>query len=117
MMSGKSIVIALVVLMVVIGAAATLFRPVPPAPADIAMNKQVELLGSAQMFSKSDLASLAPTAIDSLISVLNLGLRLNDSLRVASGASENTATQYERRLEEIKKQVHDIAHSGQGSTH
>lgn len=115
MISGKSIVIALVVLMVVIGAAAGLFKPVPPAAADIAMNKQVELLGSAQIFSKSDIGALEPAALDSLIGMLNLGLRLNDSLRIASRDSQSATAHYELRIEEIKRQLRDFTHSGKGS--
>ncbi len=116
MVNGRIIVIALVILMAVIGAAAALFKPVPPAAADIAMNKQVELLGSARLFSKTDLSALEPAALDSLISLLNLGLRLNDSLRIASGKSQNSKAHYELRIEGIKKQLREFTHSEQGSS-
>ncbi len=115
MVNGRIIVIALVILMAVIGAAAALFKPVPPAASDIAMNKQVELLGSAQLFSRTDLSALEPAALDSLIGMLNLGLRLNDSLRIASRDSRSAAAHYELRIENIKRQLRDFTHSGQGT--
>lgn len=84
MIKGKLLVAAFLVLLAAIATTAALYQPHPPAAGEIAMNKQVELFGSARFFTRSEVDALPPAQRDALIDMLNYGLRIQDSLAVSS---------------------------------